>query len=101
MKEQVEIIVKTALQEINSTLQNVSHFDLTPSLNLYGRNGYLDSLSLVSLIVTIEGAIEENFGISLILANERALSQHQSPFSTLGTLIQYVNQLVTEETNHE
>ena len=47
----------------------------TPSL---GPESALDSMRLVTLIVTTEREIEETFGVLLTLADERALSMNQS-----------------------
>jgi acyl carrier protein len=56
---------------------------------LYGRDGALDSVGLVSLIAAVEQALEDRFGISVALADERAVSQKHSPFHTIGTLADY------------
>jgi acyl carrier protein len=68
--------------------------DETP---IFGENGQIDSMGLVSLIVQVEEAIEREFGISLILASERAMSTRRSPFSTVSTFAAYINELMTEQ----
>lgn len=64
---------------------------------LFGGNGQLDSLGLVSLIVNIEEDIEQELGISLVLADEKALSRRTSPFSRIGNLIDYIDELVSTQ----
>jgi acyl carrier protein len=64
---------------------------------LFGGNGQLDSLGLVSLVVNIEEDIETEFGMSLILADEKAMSRRTSPFSRIGNLIDYINELVLNQ----
>ena len=53
-------------------------------------------MCLVRLIVIIEQNIEDEFDISLTIADERAMSQKQSPFRTIGTLVDYIDILLKE-----
>ncbi|MCS6841401.1 MAG: hypothetical protein NZ699_04740 [Roseiflexus sp.] len=66
---------------------------------LIGRRALLDSLGLVTLIVDLEQKIEEAFGVALTLANERAMSQKNSPFLTVGSLADYICALIDEQRN--
>jgi len=61
---------------------------------LFGREGFLDSLGLVTLMVAVEQAIEDELGVSVSLADERALSQRTSPYRTVGTLADYADSLI-------
>jgi acyl carrier protein len=55
-----------------------------------GADSEIDSLGLVSLIVSIEDAVNKEFDSSITLADEKAMSQAVSPFKTLDTLSNYV-----------
>ena len=61
-----------------------------------GRGGALDSLGLVNLIVAVEQVIETATGQSITLADERALSQKNSPFANIGSLAVYIQTLLNE-----
>lgn len=91
-------VVFPAYREIASafSLEDVDVSHLGPDVRLIGRDGALDSLKLVSLIVTVEGRVEEQFGKRLVLADERAMSQNASPFRTLGALADYIVELLAE-----
>jgi len=65
-----------------------------PETPLIGPAAALDSLGLVTLIVTIEGRVTDELGRSITLASERAMSRTQSPFRTLGTLASYIDELL-------
>jgi len=52
----------------------------SPDLVLYGGAGKLDSIGLVNLIVATEQRLEDIFEISLTLADEKSMSQRNSPF---------------------
>jgi acyl carrier protein len=56
---------------------------------LLGTEGFLDSMALVTLVVALEQGIEEKFGVSVQLADARALSQERSPYSTIYALAEY------------
>jgi len=77
-------------------------FDLSEGeqTRLFGGNGQLDSLGLVSLVVNIEEDIETELGISLILADEKAMSRRTSPFSRIVNLIDYINELVLNQSEN-
>lgn len=63
---------------------------------LFGDGG-LDSMGLVSFIVMVEEKIEDETGVSLTLASDKAMSRRTSPFQTLGTLAEYVEACLAEE----
>lgn len=70
--------------------------DLGEQTQLVGPEAVLSSLGLVSLIVDIEQTIEERWGLSLALADERAMSRRHSPFRTVGTLADYIVELARD-----
>lgn len=53
---------------------------------LYGGDSGIDSLSLVRLIVALEGAAQRQAGRRITLADEKAMSMRSSPFRTAGSL---------------
>ena len=92
-------VIFDAADELNA--QNPEKQALRKSIDtvLFGEAGTLDSLGLVNLIVTTEQKIEEEFGILVSLADERAMSQKHSPFRTIGSLGDYIAILIKENTN--
>jgi hypothetical protein len=46
-------------------------------------------MGLVSLIVAVEQGVEDRFGKTVALADERALSRSASPYRTVATLADY------------
>jgi len=64
---------------------------------LFGGDGVLDSLGLVSFVVAVEEAIEDEFNVSLVLADEKAMSRRTSPFGKIKYLIDYVFELINEK----
>jgi acyl carrier protein len=70
---------------------------LDEGVRLIGRKGVLDSMGLVNLIVDIEQRLEEECDLVVVLADERAMSQKNSPFRSVGSLTDYVCQLAEEQ----
>lgn len=67
---------------------------LGPDTGLFGKDGVLDSMGLVSLIIAVEQAIEDHYGTSVSLADERALSQTSGPYRTISSLAEYASTLL-------
>ena len=97
MREHIFTLVLTTIKEFNDTYEQKIPYEFGEHTPLYGKEGVLDSLGLVSLIVMIEQAIEEEMDVSLILADEKAMSQKNSPFINVGFLVEYIDRLVEEE----
>jgi acyl carrier protein len=92
-------IVVSSLQEViemgNGSLPDVEN--LASDTRLIGREAVLDSMGLVNLIVEVEQRLEEEFDVVVVLADERAMSQKQSPFRSVQSLADYIAQLVQEQ----
>lgn len=97
MYEKISKIVFSTMAEFNEAFEKEIPLELAETTPLFGKEGMLDSLGLVSLIVMIEQVIEDELDLTLILADEKAMSQTTSPFLTAGSLIRYIYKLVEEE----
>jgi acyl carrier protein len=67
---------------------------------LIGRESALDSLGLVNLLVDLEQRIDEHCNCSITLADDRAMSQTNSPFRTIQSLTDYICLLLEEALQH-
>jgi acyl carrier protein len=72
-------------------------FQPSPNTLLYGEHGQLDSLKLVELLVGTEQGIEDEFGVSLTLADEHALARSANPFRSVATLADYIEERLDGE----
>ena len=91
-KEKVTEIIFKCVDETN--IEDGTNISKDLNTILMGSDSEIDSLGLVSLIVEIEEAINEEFDVSLTLADEKAMSQRISPFKTLDTLSNYIISLL-------
>lgn len=89
-------VIYPAAREIAPLLANPEIIRNDPELRLFGRDGVLDSLGLVSLVVAVEQQVEEVFRKHVVLVSDRAMSRSESPFRTLGSLADYVVEILSE-----
>jgi acyl carrier protein len=94
LKESVLNLVVSAASLLNRRLAQPLELELGERARLFGDEGPLDSLSLVGLVADIEQAVEEELGVSIVIASAKALSRRHSPFATLGALVDYVVELI-------
>ena len=97
MKDKILKTVSDCLLNLNSSLNSAELEKPTFETRLYGSNSVLDSITLVTLIADIEDRISMEFGKDIILADERAMSQTRSPFGQVGTLVDYIEQLLEND----
>lgn len=99
IENQVDQILFAAIEEINQQLPSNQTIKAEKSTMLFGKDGVLDSLTLVNLIVAAEQKVQEILNIAITLADERAMSQKNSPFKSVESLASYIVVLVKEKTN--
>ncbi len=95
-QERIVRAVYGAVDELNKQLPKGVHVEKSLDAELYGKTGKLESIDVVGFIMEVEDQIKEEFGVSITIADDRAMSQQNSPFLTLGTLTEYLAQLLNE-----
>lgn len=91
--EQLSRLIADAIDEIDL---DDDPGDISLDTVLYGDDGLLDSIQLVNLIVAVERRVEEIMGFSVAIADEKAISQRNSPFRTVRTLCEYISGIVAQ-----
>ena len=99
MKEKIIEVLYSTIDEINELKSKEEKVEKSLDTVLFGASGKLDSLGLVNLIVSTEEKVQDEFDVSITLADERAMSKNDSPFRTVGSLINYIEILLLEESN--
>jgi len=97
MDNQIDNIILDLLVELNEEKQNIELINPTKKTKIFGGNGVLDSLSLVSFLTDLEERISDEFDKDIVLADEKAMSQRTSPFRNVESLIKYIQKLIEEE----
>ena len=89
-------IVYPALEEILSMKE--AAVETSEETVLFGEGAVLNSLELVSFIVLAEERVNDNLESGgITLTSEKAMSPSSTPFRTVGTLAEYIDELLQEE----
>ena len=94
MQEKIEKIIIDTLKDLNEELENEAFLNPNSKTKLYGGNGAMDSLALVSFIADLEDKISDEFEKDIILADEKAMSAKTSPFRNIESLTSYIKSLL-------
>jgi acyl carrier protein len=91
-------LVQRTVDEVNEDLELSDRMKIgkDPTAVLYGSGATIDSITLVSLVVAVEENVRRELGVSVTLANEKAMSMERSPFLTLESLTDYLTTMVGE-----
>lgn len=89
-------IVISCLKEVLEQSGATPPAPLSPDTVIVGKDAVLDSLGVVSLIVEIEQALDAKHDVQVTLANDKAMSAKNSPFRTVGVLVDHVLATVAE-----
>ena len=95
-QENVLAAVFEAVTEFNEQLDTEHKLELDTETRLLGRSSKLDSFGLVNLIILVEEKLNDKFARSITLADERAMSQENSPFQSVQSLADYAYALLSE-----
>jgi acyl carrier protein len=89
--------VYEAIDEVNGLRPSTQQLPKSTDTVLMGEGGRLDSLGLVNLVVATEQRVQDAFGVRVTLASDRAMSQRNSPFRTVQSLVEFVGMLLEEQ----
>ncbi|MEO0438167.1 MAG: acyl carrier protein [Pseudomonadota bacterium] len=92
-REEIQKLVLEGLEMCNHARPDESQIPLESGIELFGENGYLDSMGLVSLLLDIEDALLDA-GHEVALSDDKAMSQKNSPFRSVDTLTDYIQNCI-------
>ena len=98
-KDRILKAVFAAVDEINQQLQKGQRVDKCIKSVLYGGSKGFDSQQLISFIVDVEQKMEEEFNIEINLTDGDILEKHNSPFENIGSLVDYISDILKEKKN--
>ena len=90
MREQILDLVRDSVRDLNEELSYPELESPEETTVLHGGETGLDSLSLVALIVDLEGRVGDVIGRAVVLADEKAMSERNSPYRTVGSLTDFI-----------
>lgn len=87
--------LKSHFEEINESVELTEK----ENIKLFGGDGLLDSIGLVSFVVEVEEKLEDEYNISVVLADEKAMSRRTSPFAKISYLADYIIEVINDDSN--
>lgn len=97
-KEIIQEIFR-AIDEVNSLLPAEKKLKKRAETILFGNSSSLDSLGLVNLVVAVEQRMEDRFGVAVTLADEKAISEKNSPFRSVEIFADYIFSVLKNHIN--
>ena len=94
-KTEIQKIIFNAIEMVNNTREENEKIAVSIETELYGSNGNLDSMGLVSFLIDVEESLQDR-DIQISLSDDRAMSQLKSPFRNVQTLTDYIDTLIRE-----
>jgi acyl carrier protein len=94
VRQAIDEVIVGCIQELSHGRERFLSPVVGGDTPLYGDKGLLDSLDLVTLVMAVEQEVETQFGVSLTLADEHALSRKHSPFRTTRSFAEYIEERV-------
>lgn len=70
---------------------------IEPDTSLFGPDGALDSIGLVSVVIELEQKLSDLSGNDVSLMNDRAMSRSHNPFRTPRALAEYAHGQLSAE----
>ncbi len=88
-KEKLILTLFEVLDELNPQLPEPRRLEKSLDSALIGKGTRLDSLGLLMMINATEARVRKFYGVEVELPFEKTV-QRDSPFRTIGTLIDYI-----------
>ena len=93
-KDEIYKTVVKQLEYINETLPEEQKFLVSRETILFGRGSSIDSMSLVSVIVDLEGFFFDEMGMEISLTDDNAMTREISPYDNVSNLVDYLDELI-------
>ena len=93
----IQKVIFDSIDEMNEQLDAEDRLTKSDNTILFSPGSKLDSMGLVNLVIAVEQNIEEEFGVIITIADERAMSQKNSPFRSVASLTNYIDMLLREK----
>lgn len=97
MREEIISVILKAMEEINYLLEPDNRLELRHDATIFEKDGKLDSLDFVNLVVCVEDNIFEKFNKSITIVSEKAFSKKYNPYANVEKLADFILELMDSE----
>jgi acyl carrier protein len=95
-REEINQVVISTFKQVAQDNEKPLDGEPNSGTAIMGQDSPFDSVDLVTFIVALEQTLEDDWNASIILADDRAMSQAVSPFKTIGSISDYIEMLIKE-----
>lgn len=100
MRTKINNVISNVIEEYNKENPRIE-LSNSQETTLMGRGSVLDSLGIVNFLISIEQELEDEFDLTITIADEKAMSKKNSPFKTIASLANYIEELLDKEKNEK
>ena len=97
MRKKIQKVILDSLKEFNEEKAKDEALEISNDTILLDKQGKLDSLDFVTLIVIIESNMFNKLGKNITIVSEKAFSKKYSPFKNVETLMDFIVELLERE----
>ncbi len=90
MKNKIDKIVSTSINEINEFLDDDEKVEITSKTALFGDDSPLDSLKFFNLILAIEKNLSDELNLEIVLSDNDEEIYNGENFSNIETLKKHI-----------
>jgi hypothetical protein len=83
-------IIYAAIDEINRQMPDDAKVMKDPSAKLLGEGSVLDSLGVITFLVSVEKELQSGLGLELVLLDEEALANPTGPYRSIDSLVNWI-----------
>lgn len=84
-------VIYRAIDEVNRQMPIDVKVIKDPFTKLVGEDGILDSLGVITLLVSIEEGLQSELGVQLALLDEDALANPTGPYRSIDSLVNWIS----------
>lgn len=95
--KKIEDLILGVAKEYNETADVPIALSEGAEAPLFGGEGVLDSVGLVSFVLDVEEAVNDEYNAAITLADAKAMSAKHSPFRTIGSLAEYIEKRLADK----
>lgn len=95
-RDDINQVVISTFKQVLADSEKTFEGEPAADTMIMGPDSPFDSVDLVTFIVALEQILEDDWDISVILADDRAMSQTESPFKSIGSISNYIELLIKE-----
>lgn len=96
MIDDIKQLFSDAIVELNEQLDDNEKIDLSEDTRFIGSKACIDSITFVTLISIVEEMVEDKYDKTIHLVNEKAFSSKHSPFYSIETFTNYIEELLKD-----